>query len=184
MKGTKLTTHGLFLGSVDADMENREEGVNLSNCFVDEVGIADAISRGMFLICGRKGSGKSAYAVHQKRRDSIPEQVHTSIVRKEDFALEYLLNSSDADEKNRSVLFEWMILVRLVKLIIDSEIGTTNQQVKSLKMFYEKNSGWVRIDRYTIDEIIKGDEVNFAPLKGNFAVFRKLFKIKEIKAPF
>lgn len=178
----RLTTHRLFLGSPEAEVENSRQPI--SKVFEDYTGIVDAINSGHFLICGRKGSGKSAYAVCQDSLTNRARQVFTTIVRRNDFAIDELLNDAAITDKTRSVLFEWIILVRLVKLILDSKIGESHSKVKSLAKFYERNAGHCEIDRYTIAEILRENEVNFAPLKADYGVFRRLFSTKEIKAPF
>ncbi len=179
-----IQTTDIYLGDVEAEQETHVAGLGIDTFFEDYAGIEKAISLGKFIICGRKGSGKSAFAVCKQRLASRREQRFITVVKKNEFALEKLVNGTSAQDNNYMVLFEWLVLVRLVKMILDSEIGSERAQIKSLKKFYERNSGYVDIDQYTIAEIIKGSEVNFAPLKNEFSGFKRLFSAKSIKAPF
>lgn len=180
--GRQLTTRGLVLGLPEAEIENRTN--DISEVFIDCTGIEDAVKAGKFIICGRKGSGKSAYAAFEKRRDSIADQHLSTIVRKDDFALEELVNNEAATSKTRNVLFEWIILTKLVDLILESGIINTHQDIRALRSFKEKNAGLCRIDRYNIEHILNENEVNFAPLKSQFGFLRKVFASKTVKAPF
>lgn len=180
----KIQTSKIYLGDVEAEQEIHVDGLGIDTFFEDYAGIDNAIALGKFIICGRKGSGKSAFAVCKKRQASKKEQRFVNIIRKNEFALEKLVNGNEKDDHNYMVLFEWLILVRLVKMILDSEIGSERVQIKSLKKFYDRNSGYVNIDQYTIAEIVKGSEVNFAPLKSEFHGFKRMFSAKSVKAPF
>ncbi len=178
----QLTTRGIFLGLPEAEVENSQN--DITQVFIDCTGIDEAVKNGKFLICGRKGSGKSAYAIYEKRRDNIADQRLTTIVHKEDFALEELINHEGADSNKRNVLFEWLILVKIVDLILESRIGEYLQEIRSLSEFKTKNAGLCKIDQYNIDYILNESEVNFAPLKSKFGLIRRLFAAKTIKAPF
>ncbi|MCM1066942.1 MAG: hypothetical protein NC418_05125 [Muribaculaceae bacterium] len=183
MKKQRLNSQGLYLGAPEAEVENAQSPID--NVFEDYTGIIEAVNHGRFLVCGRKGAGKSAYAMYLKGIEDVQEQVFTSIIRRDEFDLEELVNKAGIDNnKYRQVLFEWIILVRLVKIIVNSDIGTTHNDVKALKKFYERNAGHCDIDKYTISEILSEQEVNFAPLKSEFGLFRRLFSAKQVKAPF
>lgn len=174
------TTKGLYLGKPEAEAEKQ----SILDYFEDYFDLEESISQGNFIITGRKGSGKSAYAVWMQQNALKCEDEYCSLVLKYEFDLEAIINAIPTSDVKYEALFEWIILVRLEKMMLDSGIGTYLNQGRALKKFYESNAGYVNIDKYSIVEIINNKEVNFAPLKSNFGFFNKLFGTKSIKAPF
>ena len=59
-----FTSKGLYLGKTDSESENRD----LLDFFHDYAGVFDDINNGRFIITGRKGAGKSAYAVYLQEK--------------------------------------------------------------------------------------------------------------------
>lgn len=176
----KTTTHGLNLGKPEAEAERQY----MLEYFEDYFNIQQAIDNGCFIITGRKGAGKSAYAVWMQQNASSGSNDFCSLIKKDDFDLELIINSLPDKDVRFGAFFEWVILVRLVKLILESEIGACLKQIRAIKKFYERNTGYVNIDKYRIAEIVSNSEVNFAPLKSSFGVFNRFFGTKLIKAPF
>lgn len=178
------TTRGFYIGKPEAEAENingRYEGY--SSLFKDFLNIEDSIKKGNFIISGRKGSGKTAYANWLVEQSKGSETLFCELFKGNELKLEEIIQSNNMPELQYEALFEWIILVRLVKMIIDSETGTYLNQYKALKEFYVKNAGHIEIDKYVIEEVLKNQEVNFAPLKQHFGFFSG-FKSKMVKAPF
>lgn len=176
----KYSTQGLYIGKPEAEAELD----TLHDLFRDYLDIDGNIKRGSFIITGRKGSGKSAYAMWLLDKAKSDDSLFCSLVRKNEFLLEEIIQSVDNQNLRFEALFEWIILVRLVKIVIDSNIGTYLNPIIALRKFYEKNAGFVNIDKYAITEILSNKEVNFSPLKGQFGFFSRIFGNKSIKAPF
>ena len=178
------TTKGLYIGKPEAEGETTQNRLNLLDFFEDYTHIEDNINRGCFIISGRKGSGKSAYVMwlHEKAKQN--DELYTSIVRKNEFDIEAIIQAVPEKELKFEALFEWLILVRTVKMILESGQGTYLRQIISLQDFYKKNSGYVDIDKYVITEIVANKEINFSPLKKEFGFISKIFGNKSIKAPF
>lgn len=176
----RKTTKGIYLGKPEAEAEKQ----SILDYFEDYFGIEESIRQGNFIITGRKGSGKSAYAVWMQQNAINNDDEYCSLVLKNEFDLEAIINAIPTNDVKYDALFEWIILVRLVKLMLESGRGTYLNQGKALKKFYESNAGYVNIDKYSIVEIINNKEVNFAPLKSNFGFFNRFFGAKSIKAPF
>lgn len=178
------TTKGLYIGKPEAEGETTLSGLNLLDFFEDYTHIEENIQRGYFIVSGRKGSGKSAYAMwlHEKARQN--EELYTSIIRKNEFDIEAIIQAIPGKDLKFEALFEWLILVRLVKMILETGQGKYLRQIKSLQDFYSKNSGYINIDKYVITEIVANKEVNFSPLKRDFGFISKVLGNKSIKAPF
>ena len=171
----RYTTKGLYIGKPEAEGETTLSGLNLLDFFEDYTHIEENIQRGYFIVSGRKGSGKSAYAMwlHEKARQN--EGLYTSIIRKNEFDIEAIIQAIPKKDLKFEALFEWLILVRLVKMILDTGQGTYLRQIKSLQDFYSKNSGYINIDKYVITEIVANKEVNFSPPKKGFWLYFKGF---------
>lgn len=179
------TTRGLYLGKPEAEGETGLKNVpSLLDFFEDYTHIEENIERGRFIISGRKGSGKSAYAMWLHEKAKSNDCLYTHIIRKHEFDIEAMIQAIPEKSVHYGALFEWLILVRLVKMILETNQGTYLRQIKALNDFYKKNSGYVDPDKYAITEIISNKEVNFSPLKKEFAWYSRFFGNKSIKAPF
>lgn len=178
------TTKGLYIGKPEAEGETTLSGLNLLDFFEDYTHIEENIQRGYFIVSGRKGSGKSAYAMWLHEKTKQNEELYTSIIRKNEFDIEAIIQAIPEKDLKFEALFEWLILVRLVKMILETGQGKYLRQIKSLQDFYSKNSGYINIDKYVITEIVANKEVNFSPLKRDFGIISKVFGNKSIKAPF
>lgn len=178
------TTQNLYLGKPEAEAENVNKQQNLSAFYEDFLNIEHQVRNGYFIISGRKGTGKSAYAWHLMALSENNENLYCNLVKKNDFNLEEIVQNLSGEQIKYESLFEWIILTRIVKLILDSKRGKSHHLIKAIADFYKKNAGFVDIDKYTVTEILTNKEVNFSPLKNNFGFFRSLFGSKSIKAPF
>ena len=178
------TTRGLYIGKPEAEAENGGPIGKRQSFFEDFLDIDSQVKNGSFIISGRKGSGKSAYAGQLVAKARKDENLYCELVKRNDFDLEEAVQTLSKEEVKYEALFEWIILTRMVKLIIQSEIAKYHSLGRALEDFYHKNSGLVDIDQYVIAEVLSNQEVNFAPLKKSFGFFSRVFGTKSIKAPF
>lgn len=167
----KYTTQGLYLGKPEAEAENVSQTQNLLAFFEDYQNISNSIEKGCFIITGRKGAGKSAYAGWLIEKSESEDMQYCSLIKKNEFDLETMIQSIPFEGLRFEALFEWIVLVRIVKLIIDSRIGNYLKEYRALTEFYNKNSGLVNIDRYVINEILANKEINFSPLKKKIWIY-------------
>lgn len=174
------TTNGMDLGRPEAEAEK----CFMLDYFEDYFAITENIQRGRFIISGRKGSGKSAYVVWMQKKTQKDSNSFCSTILKSDYNLEEIINSSSEIAINYEALFEWIILVRLVRLLLESGVSKNKKEVRALAKFYEKNAGYVNINKYSITEEIKSNGVNIAPLKSNFPFFNRVLGTKAVRAPF
>ena len=92
------STRGLFLGKPEAEAEKKE----MITLFEDYFNIEQAIERGAFIITGRKGAGKSAYAVWLQEKAKNNDNLFCSLVKKNDSILEELINMAPEHYTNRT----------------------------------------------------------------------------------
>lgn len=181
-----LSTKDLYFGAVEAEGENRY-GYSTIDYFEDFLDILSCLEKGTFVFVGRKGVGKSAIAKYIKDMSDKSEDSAAHILRMSDLNIENFIHESVEIENIDALLFEWLILVNLVKLVVKRGNGKCTKEYEKLKNFLERNTGSVEIDKFQINEIWlkKGGEVNFAVLTHIFGgIFKKYFDIKTTKAPF
>lgn len=160
-------TRGFYLGSTEAEGENKIGQQNLINYFDDYLNILHLLNDGRFIFTGRKGSGKSAIAKYFKdtsdnddKRNSFAE-----MIRMNDLEIEKLIQADGLNDfpNKESVLFEWIILVRLIKLLVKNTGGRYTNEYGKMRDFISRNSGIVEIDKFQIKEVVekRNFEVHF-----------------------
>ena len=160
------STLGFMIGKPDAELENIDK-ISIVNVFEDYCNVFPAIKDdGYFIIAGRKGSGKSAIARYLKGSANQENDKFVSIIKTDDVKLERLIQA--VPEADHSAIFEWLILTRLVKLIIDSNYTSYPRPIQALKKFYERNTRLINPGDYNLEEIINNQEVIFEVLRQEF----------------
>lgn len=181
-----ITTKDFYFGAPEAEGEN-VRGQSLTDYFEDFLYILDELKKGKFIFVGRKGVGKSAIAKFIKDKSDKSEDSFATVLRISDLSTESNIQIQNKTDDLSIELFEWLILVNIVKLVVKSDCGKYTKEFEKLRKFLERNTGSVEIDKFQIDEnfIKSGGEINFSVLSHAFGgVIGKYFKTKETKAPF
>lgn len=181
------STRGFYFGATEAEGENIE-GQSLTDYFEDYLDILSELKNGRFIFVGRKGVGKSAIAKFIKDTSEITDASYAKLIRVNDFDLEKNIQIDLAEDTNKEkLIFEWLILVNIVKLIVSHKCGQYTIEYDKLQKFLDINAGVVNIDRYEVVESTKnkGGEVSFGNLLHVFGgVFKNYFDVKTNKAEF
>ena len=181
----KITTRDFYFGTVEAEGENKK-GLSLVDYFEDYLGILRDMDQERFIFVGRKGTGKSAIAKYLKDRSDKENNSFAAILKMSDFSKEKVIQNSEEDI-SCEMIFEWLILVNLTKLIVKSNSSTYTNEYTKLKNFLERNTGSVDIDKLEINERIISQGVNFDVLK-HIPVFKTAIENnidkRLTKAPF
>lgn len=182
----KNTTEGFFFGLPEAEAEKTFERRNNVSFYEDYFNILNEIGNGKFIISGRKGSGKSAIAKHilEIKKD---HELYAIVVNHGDYVINKSINAPDNTVVSSEILWEWLTLVKFVKMILDSQIAQYLQEIKSLKLFWKNNSGFLDIEKFDVKEIITNNshELSFNPLKNILsAAIKKGLGVKAEHAPF
>lgn len=160
------STLGFIIGKPDAELENIDK-LSIVNVFNDYCSVLPAIEDdGYFIIAGRKGTGKSAIARYLKGSACQDNDTFVFIIKTDDVKLERLIQA--VPEAEHSAIFEWLILTRLVKLILDTNYTSYPKPIKDLRKFYERNTRLINPGDYNIDEIINNQEISFEVLRNGF----------------
>lgn len=180
----KITTKNFYFGAPEAEGENKQ-GHSLVDYFEDYLDILDHLDQGKFIFTGRKGVGKSAIAKFIKDKSDDSKDSFAVILRISDFEIHKLIQNFDTDKEE--LLFEWLILVNIVKLLVKAETSKYTIEFNKLRKFLENNSGMVSVDKYQMNETNKSTngEISFGVLSHVFGgVMNKYFSVKETRAPF
>lgn len=190
MKIFSKTTKNLFIGFPEAEREaNIKSKVKLEEVFEDFLGVFPNIESGNFIITGRKGSGKSAIGQIIKKRSKNNPNEFCEYIQKSDIDIEEIVQFSESTENviQKEILFKWIILTRILKLITENEAVQDLKEIKIIKHFLRKNSGFVNIDKYEIKEILRttGFDIAIEKLLQFFRFKAKdEMQLKGSKAPF
>lgn len=165
--------------------EAEGERQQMSKLYTDLLGIEDAVNNNQFIIMGRKGAGKSAYAVHLQSLASQPDSmVACESIDSHSIQIEKLINEVDDGTAQFTALLEWLILSRLVNLILNTPDGRENRNFKDLLYFYKNVSGHVHFTKDSIKETLHTREFNISPLEAiNFKAGKQITN-KNYKASF
>lgn len=181
------TTKGLYLGKPEAEGENNPNQ-GLAEYYEDFLRIDSAIAKGKFLIVGRKGVGKSAYVKHLCDNSSIDNEILCTVVGSNSSFLQRIIQVIPDNVGNKACLiYEWIILTELVKLILSNTSLQFADGYDALLKSKSKNSGIVDIDKWMLTSMDESFsiEVNFFDLMKHFPlVFAKSVNKSQSKAPF
>jgi hypothetical protein len=186
---TPSTTKGFYFGHTEAEGENKIGIQNFKHFFEDFLSVIPEIENEKFFFIGRKGSGKSAIAKYLLESGTNSDDSFADIVKYGDIDLEILVQSIPLEDKKDiyTLVFEWLILVRLARLLVKNTESLYVKEYKKLKDFLDRNAGFVEIDKYNIQELIEKSklEVSIEVLKQAFGTtIGKYIDIKKAKAPF
>jgi len=180
----------IYLGAPEAEAESSSHSrVQLIDVYEDYHNLLDQLTYEKFIIVGRKGSGKSAFAEYVYLLSKDNSNLFSEFIRKDKVDLEQLvqLGVDSGENINKEHIFQWLIYTNILKLFSENESISSNKDYDQLRQFIQKNSGFISIDKNQIDEIVKkhGFEVNIEPLRRFIkSKLKGDFEFKESRAPF
>jgi len=184
------TTKNFFIGCPEAEGESTANSkIKLGEMFGDFLKVFHELDSEKFIITGRKGSGKTAIAEYILFTAQNNANSFCSFIKSRDLNIQKVIqigkeNGLPFEDK---LLFEWLILTKLINLFTEDNSLEDYKEFKDLKQFLNKNSGMVDIKEYEILEIVRTNSYDIA-LEYFKRVFSAKFKrdlgIKEHKAPF
>lgn len=169
-KHYKLTTKGFFIGVAEAEAEASSAEIRLDSLFEDHLNVIHQLNNEKFIVLGRKGTGKSAIGQYIELKARDEANLFCKFIRKYDIDLERVVQVAEKQNIviNETQLYKWIILTQFISLFVENEKITVNSKVmKSLNNFIEKNSGFIKIGQYKIEEAIekKGISIGTEHLK-------------------
>jgi hypothetical protein len=185
----KKTTSDFFIGAAEAEGEANNAKITLSEVFEDFLDILSQLNNEKFIVTGRKGSGKSAIGEYLYSIAYNDPNLFATFIKKSDIDIEKIVQIGEKQGLlvQPELLFKWVILTQLLKLICQNENTQRFKERKDLKLFLERNRGFIDIKNAEISEVIKenGIQVNFEYFKRFYTATKdKKWTIKESKAEF
>lgn len=162
--------------------------MNLLDYFDDYLNVLNNIEIGKFIFLGRKGVGKSAIAKYIQDKTINDNESFATLLRISDFKLTKVIQSFSSEQTNvEGLIFEWLILINIVKLLVNSQCGIYTTEYKKIEKFLQNNTGFVDVDKFQITEIAeeKGRNISFGGLAHIFGgIIEKHLGSKLKVAPF
>ena len=189
-QNNKIDNEMLFLGSPEAEAEALPNSqIPLSSVYDDYSNLVAELQYEKFIILGRKGSGKSAFAEYICSIAANQPNMFARFIRKSETNLESIVQIGRDNGHNIEIenLYTWLILTNVLKLFSENQAVQNHSDYKNLNKFLSKNSGFIDIRESEIKEVVeqKGMEVHTEFLKRFFtAKMDRKFDIKQEKAPF
>lgn len=180
----------IFLGAPEAEAEALPQSkMPLVQIYEDYHHLLESLQHEKFIICGRKGSGKSAFAEYIGHLASQDPNLFCRFIRQGESHLEKIvqIGKDEGHSVEREILYQWLILTNVLKLFADNQAVQNNKDYQLLSQFLQKNSGYVDIRHSEIKELIKksGFEVSIEYFK-RFLTGKgyRAIETKQERAPF
>ncbi|WNB78071.1 P-loop ATPase, Sll1717 family [Methylomonas koyamae] len=189
-KGVKKEKISIFLGAPEAEAEALPSSrMPLSQVYKDYSNLMESLAYEKFIVVGRKGSGKSAFAEHICLVSENEPNLFAKFIRQGETNLEQVVQVGleVGHEIEKENLYQWLILTNILKLFSDNQAIQNNKEYDLLKQFLSKNSGYIDIRESEIKELVKkqGFDVSVNYLKRFFtSKMNKSLEIRQEKSPF
>ena len=187
---SRPSTANFHIGIAEAEGEASGNGeAKLKDFFEDYLNILNQINNEKFIILGRKGSGKTAIGEYICYMSQSEPNIFSKFIKKDDIDIERIVQIGKGNHLNieNVLLYRWVILTQLLSLFLTNESLSNEEGMNHLRKFYERNRGFIEINKYEINEVIRsnGISVNIEYLKRYLtAKGEKGFVFKESKAEF
>lgn len=190
-KFAKKQNAALFLGAPEAEAESLPTSkVSLFDVYEDHHDLFGELSNEKFIVVGRKGCGKSAFAEYAYTLSKGDANLFCSFIRQDVVNMETLvqIGAVEGNESHsKEYLFKWLIYTHILKLFFENEASQDAKQFGLLKEFLKKNSGYIDIDKGEILELVKKHkfEVSIEQFKRFFkGKYGQDVEIKESRAAY
>jgi hypothetical protein len=184
-----MDTRNFHIGNSEAEAEIGLAPIKLVDVWEDYLNVIPQLNREKFIITGPKGSGKTAIAEHIMSQ-SGPNHFCV-FVKQNDIAIQKIaqIGVEQTNDTNitTQVLFEWVILVKILTLLCKNELLYKMEGYESLQKFLKKNTGFVEISANQITSVIqtKGFDIDIEFLKRFIKTrLKRDLEIRGDKAPF
>ncbi len=181
---------GVFLGAPEAEAEaTAQSRVSLIDVYEDFHHLLPELSGEKFMIVGRKGAGKSAFAEYVCARSKAEPNLFTQFIRASEFHIEKAIQLGQQTDTviDSESFFLWLIYTNILRLFAHNAAIQDNKDYELLRQFLQKNSGYISIKDFEIKALIEknGFEVSIEQFKRFFrTTFNRNIEIKSERAPY
>lgn len=186
----KSNKEKIFLGSPEAEAEATSNSrISLKDVYEDYHDLLPQLSAEKFIVVGRKGSGKSAFAEYVCSLSKSQPNLFCQFIRSTDFGLEKIIqHGNDTGHAiDGESFFKWLIYTNILKLFAFNEATKQSKDFELLRQFLQKNSGYININELEVKQLISkhGFDVSTEQFKRFFkAALNKNIEIKSERAPY
>ena len=119
----RCTTEGFYIGAAEAECEANNPRTPLTDVFEDYLDVMTQINNEAFIVTGRKGSGKTAIGEYMYSIAEDNANLFATFIKKTDVDIEKIvhLGLETGNVIQQELLFKWIILTQLVKLIVKNQ---------------------------------------------------------------
>lgn len=188
---SKKSTAALYIGAPEAEAESLPTSrVSLHDVYEDHHNLFTELSNEKFIVVGRKGCGKSAFAEYAHSLSQNDANLFVSFIRQDTISMETLVQLGNVDGQESSSkehLFKWLIYTNILNLFFNNEAASQSSDFNLLREFLKKNSGYIDIDKGEILELVKKHnfEINIEQFKRFFkGKYGQEVQIKESRAAY
>lgn len=187
---SRIKNGALYIGAPEAEAESLPTSkVSLSEVYEDYHDLFGETSNEKFIIIGRKGCGKSAFAEYAYLLSKADPNLFCTFIRQDTVSLEQLvqLGKEAGTDQTKDHLFKWLIYTNVLKLFFENEAAQQSSKYSLLKEFLKKNSGFIDIDKGEVIELVKKHkfEISIEQFKRFFkGKLNKDIEIKESRAAY
>lgn len=161
------TLENFYLGQSDGKKEAiyRKDFENFFYNYNDSY--QKAMKENIFLILGRKGTGKSILAEFIKKKSEEQPNLFCEVCSYKEFKFHELIHLKNNNiEPNEYIsIWEWVLLLELAKLCLNDESLTDFDEQQTLSNFIEDNFFSLNLDAEKIVEVTKQKNINGEVLK-------------------
>lgn len=181
---------GIFLGAPEAEAEaTAQSRVSLIDVYEDFHRLLPELSGEKFIIVGRKGAGKSAFAEYVCARSKNEPNLFTQFIRASEFHIEKAIQFGQQTGAviDSESFFIWLIYTNILRLFAHNAAMQDNKDYELLRQFLQKNSGYINIKDFEIKALIEkhGFDVSIEQFKRFFRTnFNRNIEIKSERAPY
>jgi F0F1-type ATP synthase delta subunit len=180
----------VFLGSPEAEAEATSNArVPLTEVYEDFHNLLDGLSGEKFIVVGRKGSGKSAFAEYVYARSLSEPNLHCDFIRKSDSNLERAvqLGQEAGVVVDSESFFRWIIYTSMLRMFVDHPAISDAKEYALLRSFLDKNSGYIKVNELEIKQLVSkhGFDVAVEQFRRFMsAKYNKQVEVKAERAPY
>lgn len=185
LRKSKPNTNGFMMGKITSEGDKIFD-FQFSDYFEDFISIKEQIANNNFIIIGRKGSGKTAY-VRYLKNDITKCGGKSEIISGTALGMKNIEQLNiDPNDVYMDQWFEWLILMKLAKMMIDTGAFSYTKEGKAVKKFVDNNPAVVGMEGW--ETRMRNKEVQtdvaFNTLKQFGARWFQKFHQEQARAPF
>jgi hypothetical protein len=150
-------TAQVFLGAPEAEAEATAlSRVSLLDVYEDYHHLLPALTGEKFIVVGRKGAGKSAFAEYVVLRSKDEPNIFCQFIKASDSHIERAiqLGHEAGAQVDTESFFRWLIYTNILKLFSENAAVENDSHYELLRQFLKKNAGYINIRDFEIKALI------------------------------